>query len=276
MSRKPTILIEYYDLLQLKTMASPIKRIMSLRESRNSTVSPHSSPSTSASQANRKPKFLKILRRQSFNGRRKSNDSNNEQERKETDAPAKPAKTSSQTRDLETFEQYYKELRSAVQYFILVVDKFKSNMEIVMAKIPDNTSIVLESVINIDNMLDTCLRLHSNNTDLIPHRKLVHERIAELVRWTDQLLVRGNVKGNLEEGVDFVKALDQSMKEFVDLVIPRLRKREVNDEIRNSIFMFEGSSESIQVGEDVNSESSNGQWSSNKRDSGISLSLIHI
>ena len=270
MSRKPTILIEYYDLLQLKTMASPIKRIMSLRESRNSTVSPHSSPSTSASQANRKPKFLKILRRQSFNGRRKSNDSNNEQERNETDAPAKPAKTSSQTRDLETFEQYYKELRSAVQYFILVVDKFKSNMEIVMAKIPDNTSIVLESVINIDNMLDTCLRLHSNNTDLIPHRKLVHERIAELVRWTDQLLVRGNVKGNLEEGVDFVKALDQSMKEFVDLVIPRLRKREVNDEIRNSIFMFEGSSESIQVGEDVNSESSNGQWSSNKRDSGIS------
>lgn len=253
-------------------MASPIKRIMSLRESKGNSTSPIRSPS----QTLRKPKFLKILRRQSFNqGRRKSDDDSNVEQNKDAtdDAPAKPIRKSSQTRDLETFEQYHKELRSAVQYFILVVEKFKNNMEIVMAKIPDNTSIVLESVINMDNMLDTCLRLHTNNRDLIPHRKLIHERIADLVRWTDQLLVRGNVKGNLEEGLDFVKALEQSVKELVDMAIPRLRKREVNDEIRNSIFMFEGSSESIKVGEG-HSEGSNGPWSSNRRDSGISEGSI--
>lgn len=252
-------------------MASPIKRIMSLRESKgNNTSSPTASPSL----GNRKPKILKILRRQSFNqGSRKSKEDTAEQKEQNQETPAvvTPAKKSPRSRDLEVFEQYHKELKSAVHYFILVVDKFKNNMEIVMAKIPDNTSIVLESVINIDNMLDTCLRLHSNNTQLISHRKLIHERVADLVRWTDQLLVRGNVKGDLMEGVQFVKALEESVQELMELAIPRLRKQELNNEIRNSIFMFEGSSESIQVGEENCESRGQSPWStSNRRDSGIS------
>lgn len=251
-------------------MTSPIKRIMSLRETKLSNVN-NESPSQTLS---RKPKFLKILRRSSFNQgirRKRSNDETTDNraatemaEQQQQNAVKPVVKTNNQTRDLESFRQYHKELRSAVQYFILVVDKFKNNMDIVMAKIPDNTSIVLESVINIDNMLDTCLRLHSNNRDLMPHRIAIHKRMAELVRWTDQLLVRGNVKGDLQEGVEFVKDLDASVQELVDLSIPRLRKQEVNNEIRNSIFMFEGSSESIQVGD------SDYGHSSNRRDSGIS------
>lgn len=254
----------------IQTMASPIKRIMSLRETKSNAVD-DSSPSQAG---NRKPKFLKILRRPSFNqGRKRSTEERDNRVASEmaddqhnSAKPVVKSPNANRTRDLEAFQQYHKELRSAVQYFILVVDKFKNNMDIVMAKVPDNTSIVLESVINIDNMLDTCLRLHSSNRDLMPHRMTIHKRVAELVRWTDQLLVRGNVKGNLEEGVEFVKQLDASVKELVDLAIPRLRKRQVNDEIRNSIFMFEGSSESIQVGE----ESSDFGHSSNRRDSGIS------
>lgn len=244
---------------------------MSLRETKaNST-----SPPMSLSPGNRKPKFLKVLRRHSFSqGRRKSHDEEARKERvKEVeDLPTKPArKSSQQSRDLEAFEQYHKELKSAVHYFILVVDKFQNNMEIVMAKIPDNCSIVLESVINIDNMLDTCLRLHSwNNTELVSHRKVIHKKVADLTRWCDILLVRGNVKGDLMEGVQFVKALEESVQELVHLAIPRLRKQELNHEIRNSIFMFEGSSESIQVGEDC-SEIGQPPWSgSNRRDSGIS------
>ena len=246
-------------------MASPIKRMMSLRETKTSKVN-DASPSQTP---NRKPKILKILRRQSFSGRKRSNDETNNRSGSEVvddqQNVAKPVvKTPNQIRDLESLQQYHKELRSAIQYFILIVEKYKNNMDIVMAKIPDNTSIVLESVINIDNMLDTCLRLQTSNSDLLPYRKSIHKRMAELVRWSDQLLVRGNVKGNLEEGVEFVKELEASVQELVDLAIPRLRKRELNDEIRNSIFMFEGSSESIQVGD------SDYGHSSNRRDSGIS------
>lgn len=247
-------------------MASPIKRMMSLRETKSNKVNGES-PSQSP---NRKPKILKILRRQSFNqGRKRSNDESSTRSAPEVvddqQNVLKPVvKSPNQIRDLEAFQQYHKELRSAVQYFILILNNFKSNMDIVMAKIPDNTSIVLESIINIDNMLDTCLRLHTSNSDLLPYRKSIHKRMAELVRWSDQLLVRGNVKGNLEEGIECVKDLEASVQELVDLAIPRLRKRELNDEIRNSIFMFEGSSESIQVGE------SDYGHSSNRRDSGIS------
>lgn len=247
-------------------MASPIKRMMSLRETKSNKVNGES-PSQSP---NRKPKILKILRRQSFNqSRKRSNDETSTRSAPEVvddqqNVPKPVVKSPNQIRDLEAFQQYHKELRSAVQYFILILNNFKSNMDIVMAKIPDNTSIVLESIINIDNMLDTCLRLHSSNSDLLPYRKSIHKRMAELVRWSDQLLVRGNVKGNLEEGIECVKDLEASVQELVDLAIPRLRKRELNDEIRNSIFMFEGSSESIQVGE------SDYGHSSNRRDSGIS------
>lgn len=247
-------------------MASPIKRMMSLRETKSNKVNGES-PSQSP---NRKPKILKILRRQSFNqGRKRSNDESSTRSAPEVvddqqNVPKPVVKSPNQIRDLEAFQQYHKELRSAVQYFILILNNFKSNMDIVMAKIPDNTSIVLESIINIDNMLDTCLRLHTSNSDLLPYRKSIHKRMAELVRWSDQLLVRGNVKGNLEEGIECVKDLEASVQELVDLAIPRLRKRELNDEIRNSIFMFEGSSESIQVGE------SDYGHSSNRRDSGIS------
>ena len=81
-------------------------------------------------------------------------------------------------------------------------------------------------------MLDTCLRLHSSNSDLLPYRKSIHKRMAELVRWSDQLLVRGNVKGNLEEGIECVKDLEASVQELVDLAIPRLRKRELNFHVR--------------------------------------------
>ena len=216
------------------------------------------------SQTQRRPKFLKILRRPSFHQTRKQNDDENDDGSPlVSDSTPKSTMKSLQACDLEEFQQHHKELRKAVQYFVLVVDKFKNNMEIVMAKIPDNTSIVLESVINIDNMLDTCLLLHSSR-DLIPHRKAMHKCVADLVRWTDQLLVRGNVKGDLEEGVQFVKGLDSSVQELVDLAIPRLRKQEVNEEIRNSIFMFEGSRESLEVGEER----------TNKRDSGISEGSI--
>lgn len=252
-------------------MTSPIKRIMSLRETKANSTSPST---TSLSPGNRKPKFLKVLRRHSFyQGRRKSRDDEAQKEKDQSqDLPVKSTgKIVSQGRDMEAFEQYNKELKSAIHYFILVVDKFSNNMDIVMAKIPANCSIVLESVINMDSMLDSCLRLQSwNNTELISYRKLIHQRVADLTRWSDILLVRGNVTGDLMEGVRFVKALEESVQELVQIATPRLRKQEVNDEIRNSIFMFEGSSESIQVGED-SSEVGQLPWSgSNRRDSGIS------
>ena len=166
----------------IQTMASPIKRIMSLRETKSNAVD-DSSPSQAG---NRKPKFLKILRRPSFNqGRKRSTEERDNRVASEmaddqhnSAKPVVKSPNANRTRDLEAFQQYHKELRSAVQYFILVVDKFKNNMDIVMAKVPDNTSIVLESVINIDNMLDTCLRLHSSNRDLMPHRMTIHKRVA--------------------------------------------------------------------------------------------------
>lgn len=236
-------------------MASPIKRIMSLRDDKGG------SPLRSG-----KKKILKILRRPSFHQTRKHSDCNGK------DVESAPVSVESQSkkphlRDLEELRGYQKDLHSAILYFKLLIEK--SAMEIVMAKIPDNTSLVLESIINIDNMLDSCLRLHGKH--LVPYRKAMHQCAADLVKWTDQLLVRGNVKGNLDEGVEVAKGLEDSVQELINLATPRLQKLEVNDEIRNSIFLFQGSSESISVG--GNNSEAHPPWVS-RRDSGISEESI--
>lgn len=207
-------------------------------------------------------KLLKILRRASFHKKKNSTGESPSTNGEET--LRRTPRKSQQAINLEELQRLHKELRSAAKYFSLIIEKM--TIEIIMAKIPDNAAIVLDSVISIDDLLSSCEKQHKVSMDLKPYRKAVHKAVGDLIRWTDQLLVRGNVKGDLKEGVQFVNTVESCVQELIDTAIPRLRKLEVQEEIRNSIFLFEGSTESILVGADGGDEPC--VW--NKRDSGIS------
>lgn len=209
-------------------------------------------------------KLLKILRRASFNKKKNTSTTNDSPSINDETLRRTPRK-SQQAVNLEELERLHKELRSAVKYFCLIIEKM--TIDIIMAKVPDNAAIVLDSVISIDDVLSSsCVRLKKVNTDLLPYRKAVHKAVGDLIRWTDQLLVRGNVKGDLKEGLQYISTIETTVQELIETAIPRLRKLDVQEEIRNSIFLFEGSTESILVGGDSNDEPS--VW--NRRDSGIS------
>ena len=237
-------------------MASPIKRIMSLKEDRNG------SPLRAGTK-----KILKILRRPSFTQARKHSDCNGD----DLETPAAPKDQTPKkvnARNLEELRSSHKELTSALLYFKLLIEK--STIEIIMAKIPDNTSLVLESIISIDNMLDGCLRLHGKNLLCDREgisRESMQTSVAELVKWTDQLLVRGNVTGKLDEGLELAKRLESDVQKLVEVATRMLQTLDVNDEIRNSIFLIQGSSS-----EDIPAEGDS-PWVS-RRDSGISEESI--
>lgn len=242
-------------------MANPFSKIKSLSKEFHSPQGHFTLP------RGKKPKMLKILRRASFSHKKKNSTQSpiNVEYENQQDTLRRPnSRKSQQARDLEELERLQKELSSAALYFCLVLER--KNMDIIMAKIPDNAAIVLDSVISIDDLLTTCMKLQKVNKDLIPYRKAVHKCVADLARWTDQLLVRGNVKGDLKEGIEYMNILERSIQELVEVTVPRLRKSEVQEEIRNSIFLFEGSTESILVGGENGDEMQ--VW--NKRDSGIS------
>ena len=134
-----------------------------------------------------------------------------------------------------------------------------------MAKIPDNASLVLESITNIDTMLDTCIRQKTSKDFIKPYRRAMHQCIGDVVKWTDQMLVRGATEADKAKGEPFICAVETSVQQLMEVVIPRLHKQELHDEIRNSIFLFEDDS-SLAVDESQYDYS----LGRGRRDSGIS------
>ena len=189
----------------------------------------------------------------------------------------KPAKI--QNRDVEEFERYHKDVKSAVKYFRIVVEKK------IVSKVPDNISILLESVIHIDGMLDSCLKLQAS-AGLSEMRKTMQACISKLVKWGDDVLIKSATSLDIEKGLNHLNALEKSIQELHDSAIPRLQKASLNRQIRDSVLLLQP--EDVSKGEVVKTKLSkshsdgslktvlengkNGGLSAeeNRRDSGIS------
>ena len=190
----------------------------------------------------------------------------------------KPAKT--QNRDVEEFERYHKDAKSAVNYFRIVVEKK------IVSKVPDNITILLESVIHIDGMLDSCLKLQAT-AGLGELRKTMQSCISKLVKWGDDVLIKSATSLDIEKGLNHLKALEKSIQDLHDSAIPRLQKASLNRQIRDSVLLLQPEEVSPVKGEVVKTKlsksHSDGSLKSvlennkngltaeeNRRDSGIS------
>ena len=218
---------------------------------------------TLSSSSFRKASKFKIFRRHSFHKNKRAAQNEVDSEAKVRKETQKRNKKSRRARDLEDLKKYHKEFRTAVKYFTLLLER--SELEILMAKIPDNATLVLESIINIDTMLDTCIRLKTTKEFIKPYRSAMHQCIGDVVKWTDQLLVRGATEADKAKGQPFICAVETSVQELMEVVVPRLHKENLHDEIRNSIFLFED--DHLLVPDDAQCELSSGKA---RRDSGIS------
>ena len=142
----------------------------------------------------------------------------------------KPAKT--QNRDVEEFERYHKDVKSAVKYFRIVVEKK------IVSKVPDNITILLESVIHIDGMLDSCLKLQAS-AGLMELRKTMQNSISKLVKWGDDVLIKSATTLDIEKGLNHLNTLENAIQELHDSAIPRLQKASLNRQIRDSVLLQE-------------------------------------
>jgi Rap guanine nucleotide exchange factor 1 len=142
----------------------------------------------------------------------------------------KPAKI--QNRDVEEFERYHKDVKSAVKYFRIVVEKK------IVSKVPDNITILLESVIHIDGMLDSCLKLQAS-AGLGEMRKTMQSCISKLVKWGDDVLIKSATSLDIEKGLNHLNALEKSIQELHDSAIPRLQKASLNRQIRDSVLLLQ-------------------------------------
>lgn len=135
-----------------------------------------------------------------------------------------------QNRDVEEFERYHKDVKSAVKYFRIVVEKK------IVTKVPDNITILLESVIHIDGMLDSCLKLQAS-AGLVEMRKTMQGCISKLVKWGDDVLIKSATSLDIEKGLNHLNALERSIQELHDSAIPRLQKASLNRQIRDSVLL---------------------------------------
>lgn len=135
-----------------------------------------------------------------------------------------------QNRDVEEFERYHKDVKSAVKYFRIVVDKK------IVSKVPDNISILLESVIHIDGMLDSCLKLQAT-AGLGELRKTMQACISKLVKWGDDVMIKSATSLDMEKGVNLLNYLERSIQDLHDSAIPRLQKATLNRQIRDSVSL---------------------------------------
>lgn len=142
-----------------------------------------------------------------------------------------PAKPPSVNRDVEEFTRYHKDVKSAVRYFRIVVEKK------IDSKVPDNITILLESVINIDDMLDSCLKLQATK-GLEELRKTMQACISKLVKWGDAVLLKSSTSLDIDKGMDLLNALEKSIQELHDSAIPRLQKASLNRQIRESVLLL--------------------------------------
>ena len=158
-------------------------------------------------------------------------------------------KATKPNRDVDEFERYHKDVKSAVTYFRIVVEKVPDNIPIV-SKVPDNITILLESVINIDGMLDSCLKLQAT-AGLVELRNSMQSSISKLVKWGDDVLIKSATSLDIEKGLNYLNTLEKSIQELHDSAIPRLRKATLNRQIRDSVYLLQPEDVSSTKGEVV-------------------------
>lgn len=141
------------------------------------------------------------------------------------------AKIPTANADVEEFERNKKNVKSAVCYLRIVIEKK------IVSKVPGNISILLDSVINIDSTLNSSLKLEATK-GLEELRKKMQGCISKLVKWGDTVLLKPSASLDIEKGMDLLKTLEKSIQDLHDSAIPRLQKAGLNRQIRDSVVLL--------------------------------------
>lgn len=152
----------------------------------------------------------------------------------EVTVPVEEKTAETNTNDLEKLKQYEKEVKSALTYYGVIVEKGFNQ------KLPGTATAVLESIINAETVLETCLKnMNIKDCDLNgkssakSRKEQLYHSITDLIRLSDDVLFDPSSNASIDKkaSLEACKKVIESLKELYEYVLPRVTKFSVNAEL---------------------------------------------
>lgn len=122
-------------------------------------------------------------------------------------------------KDVDCILHHVRQLANALRYFQDVVEKNTLEM------LPGSASVVLETVLAIHSVLRKYL-VNEQSTLLLSATNQVYQSLANLIRWSDNVLLYNDKAPNKETVQDIVRNVQEAIKTLVQLCVDRLQNKE--------------------------------------------------
>lgn len=122
-------------------------------------------------------------------------------------------------KDVDCILHHVRQLANALRYFQDVVEKNTLEM------LPGSASVVLETVLAIHSVLRKYL-VNEQSTLLLSATNQVYQSLANLIKWSDNVLLYNDKAPNKETVQDIVRNVQEAIKTLVQLCIDRLQNKE--------------------------------------------------
>ena len=151
------------------------------------------------------------------------------------EVPAPNMEKHSEKNELDLLRQYEKEVKSALTYYDVIIEKGFNQ------KLPGTATAVLESIINAERTVEGCLRnimkmkeFEVDAENIVQTRKLkLYHSITDLIRVSDDVLFdpSNNASIDKKSSRQASENVTKSLSDLYEFVIPRITKYSVNAEL---------------------------------------------
>ena len=130
----------------------------------------------------------------------------------------------------EKLQRFDKDIRSALQYYKVILEKG------FLQKLPGTATVVLECIISIEDIINKYMHYSAiqdeNVEDLLPLRESLHRNVTSLIRLSDDVLFdsSANCQPDKSAALRAVNKVVDSLNQLIKVVSPRLRKQKLNAE----------------------------------------------
>ncbi|CAL1273652.1 unnamed protein product [Larinioides sclopetarius] len=122
-------------------------------------------------------------------------------------------------KDVDTILRSVRLLSTDLRYFQDVVEKN------ILEMLPGSATVVLETVLNIHSVLRESL-LNEQSSLMLSASNQVYQTLANLIRWSDNILLYGEKATEKENVGDIVQAVREAVKSLVQLSLDRLQHKD--------------------------------------------------
>ncbi|XP_035212635.1 rap guanine nucleotide exchange factor 1-like isoform X2 [Stegodyphus dumicola] len=125
-------------------------------------------------------------------------------------------------KDVDTILRSVRLLSTDLRYFQDVVEKN------ILEMLPGSATVVLETVLNIHSALRESL-VNEQSSLMLSASNQVYQTLANLIRWSDNILLYGEKAVEKENVVEVVQAVREAVKSLVQLSLDRLQHKDLRN-----------------------------------------------